>query len=475
MDYINSKNGIIGLAIGDAMGLPIKFIEREKLLENPVTCMQSGGTYEKPKGTWSDGTSLSLATMDSIIQSFGISTEDMGNRFVNWMQNADYTASGERFEIGRTTFKALSKFEKDRQPFESGLLSEDSNGNGALSRMLPIAYYCYSAHLQTKDIYDVVKKACSITHCHEISVLGCYIYVLFAVRLLDGQSKYDSYREIQKIGFSQFSRQSIDAYKRILKHNINELELDEIKSGSYIVETLEAVLWVILHTENYNQAIIGAINLGNDADSIGACTGGLAGIIYGLETINPNWRIDLKKYSYIRAICEEFDKALYPSSSKLEKKRQVLGNEDKIIKIIQGDITKLNVDAYINSANNSLLGGEGVDGAIHRAAGPELLAKCKELNGCDTSEAKITLGYNSKAKYIIHTVAPKWYDSHSMDKEEMLKKCYINSFALAKDFGCKTIAVPCIGMGIYGCPVEIGGKIAIEFALSIARQPDSRI
>ena len=472
MGFVNSKDGIIGLAIGDAMGLPVKFVERDKLLEHPVVEMQSGGTYEKAKGTWSDSTSLSLATMDSIIHCFGISTEDMGNRFVNWMQNSEYTANDERFEIGRTTYKALSKFEKDRLPFESGLPSEDSNGNGALMRMIPIAYYCYSASLQVKDIYDIVKRTCYITHCHEVSILGCYIYVLFAVKLLEGKSKFDAYKEVQKNGYSQFSRSSIDAYKRVLKQNINELGLDDIKSGGYIVESLEAVLWVILQTENFNQTVIGAINLGNDTDSIGACSAGLAGIIYGLESINPEWRIDLKKYTYIRAMCDEFDKALRSSSKKFDVDKPVLGNEDRIIKIIRGDITKLNVDAYVNSANNSLLGGDGVDGAIHLAAGPKLLEKCRELNGCDTSEAKITFGYNCKAKYIIHTVAPKWYDSHSMDKEDMLKKCYENSYALAMDFGCRRIAFPCIGMGVYGCPVEIGGKIAVDFAVSVARKVD---
>ena len=475
MGYIKSKNGIIGLAIGDAIGLPIKFVEREKLLENPVTKMTSGGTYEKSKGTWSDGTSLSLATMDSIIHSYGISTEDMGNRFVNWMQNSDYTANGERFEIGKTTYKALSKFEKDRQPFESGLLSEESNGNGAMMRMLPIAYYCHSANLHSKDIYDIVKRVCYITHCHEISILGCYIYVLFAVKLLDGNSKYDAYKEIQKNGYSQFSRSSVDAYKRILKQNIADLDISEINSGGYIVESLEATLWVILNTETFNQSIIGAINLGNDTDSIGACTGGLAGIIYELESINPEWRIDLKKYSYIRSMCEEFDKALIPSNNKIEKEKKNNEKVKKIIKIIKGDITRLSVDAYVNAANNSLLGGGGVDGAIHESAGPQLLEKCRELEGCDTSEAKITFGYNSKAKYIIHTVAPKWYDSHSLDKEDMLKRCYINSIELARDFNCKRIAFPCLGMGVYGCPIEIGGKIAIDTIISEIERDDSVI
>ena len=336
--------------------------------------------------------------------------------------------------------------------------------------MIPIAYYCHSANLQTKDIYDVVKRVCYITHSHEVSVLGSYIYVLFAIKLLEGKSKFDAYREVQKNGYSQFSRSAIELYHRVLKKNIYECDLSEIISSGYVVNSLEAILWVILQTENFNQAIIGAINLGNDTDSIGAGVGGLAGIIYGLGSINPEWRIDLKKYTYIREICQEFDKALSSSSKKFDVPKLVYGNEEKMIKIIQGDITKLNVDAYVNSANNSLLGGDGVDGAIHRAAGLDLLEKCKELAGCDTSEAKITRGYNSKANYIIHTVAPKWYDSHSEDKETMLKKCYENALALAGDFACKRIAFPCLGMGVYGCPIEIGGKIAIEFALSVARR-----
>ena len=155
---MNSKDGIIGLAVGDAMGVPIEFMSRDKLMDNPVTQMLDRGSHNQPKGTWSDDTSLTLATMDSIIHCFGISTEDMGNRFVNWMEKSEYTATGERFDIGRTTLIALAKFEKEGHPFESGSSAEDSNGNGSLMRMLPIAYYCYSAHLQPNDILDVVKK-----------------------------------------------------------------------------------------------------------------------------------------------------------------------------------------------------------------------------------------------------------------------------------------------------------------------------
>ena len=136
------------------------------------------------------------------------------------------------------------------------------------------------------------------------------------------------------------------------------------------------------------------------------------------------------------------------------------------IEIIKGDITKLELDAIVNAANNSLLGGGGVDGAIHIAAGPELLTECKKLNGCKDGEAKLTKGYNLKAKYVIHTVAPKWYDNRVKNKEELLRNCYINSYKLAKENNIKTIAFPCIGMGVYMCPLEIGTRISIEEAIN---------
>ena len=472
---MNSRDGIIGFAIGDAMGVPVEFMAREKLLQNPVTTMLERGTHDQAKGTWSDDTSMTLATMDSIINCFGISTVDMGNRFLEWLENGKYTTNGKRFDVGRTTLVSLARFEKTGQPFESGASSEDSNGNGSLMRMLPIAYYCFSSNMKPEDVFDIVKKVSCITHAHEVSILGCYIYVLYAMKLLENKSKYEAYREIQNINYSKFSRSAVSLYNRILKKGINTLELEDIRSTGYIVDTLEAVFWTFLNTDNFNQAIIGAINLGDDTDTIGACTGGLAGIVYGLKSINPEWRIDLKKYTYIRIMCDKFDTVLRSSNKKFEKDDLVYGNEEKIVKIIQGDITKLNVDAYVNSANNSLIGGDGVDGAIHNAAGYDLMQKCKELNGCDTGEAKITRGYNSKAKFIIHTVAPKWYEAQMGDKQKILRKCYDNSILLAKDFECKRIAFPCLGVGVYGCPIDISAKIAINFAISEARKKDSEI
>lgn len=309
---IDSKSGIIGLAIGDAMGVPLEFCNREDLMQNITMEMKESNIDGIPKGSWSDDTSMTLATIDAIVSDNCINCNKIANNFVQWVKNAKYTPSNKTFDIGRTCLRSILRFEaKEDVAQNCGGKSEMDNGNGSMMRILPLVYYCYSRKMTENEIYKVVREVSSITHGHEISIMGCFIYVMFGIELLKGKDKKIAYEYIKSINYEiYFNENTVSRYSRIIDNKINEYVIDEIKSTGFIIDTLEATLWVLLNTNSYNQAIIGAINLGDDADTVGACVGGLAGICYGLETINQLWKNDLQKYDYINNLCDKFNMVL---------------------------------------------------------------------------------------------------------------------------------------------------------------------
>lgn len=303
------KDSLYGFVIGDALGVPVEFEERKKLMNSPVTTMKGYGSYDVPEGTWSDDTSMTLATMDSIIKQEGtINCNDIADKFCNWLNNADYTATNEVFDVGITTKYALMRYWNDKiDATKCGGTSLSENGNGSLMRMLPIALYCYYKKLKDKEILETISKVSSITHAHEISIMGCYIYVRYVMFLLYGKDKLVAYSMIKCLDYSMFSKEKNTIYERILKEDISKFDLNDIKSSGYIVETLETVLWVILNCNNYNESVIGAVNLGGDTDTIGAITGSIAGILYGYNNINANWLAKLRNKECLDKIIEEFE------------------------------------------------------------------------------------------------------------------------------------------------------------------------
>ena len=307
------KDALYGFVIGDAMGVPLEFMSREKLNQHPVTKMIGDGSHNLPKGIWSDDTSMTLATMDSISTTHAIDCDDIANRFCDWINYGKYTATNLVFGVGKITRNALFRYwNQKKDATKCGGTSYLENGNGSLMRMLPIAFYCYNRHLNSKEIYSIVKDVSSITHAHEISILGCYIYVCYIRLLLSGKNKLDSYQLLSQQNYTMFSSDSLEQYQRILNSELLFLSVEEISSSGYVVSTLEAALWVILHTDSFAQAIIGSINLGNDADTVGAITGSMAGILYGYSSIPQKWIDSLEGKdslnSYLSSFVHTMDK-----------------------------------------------------------------------------------------------------------------------------------------------------------------------
>ena len=241
---IDSKNGVIGLAIGDAMGVPLEFCIREKLQKNITIEMLGYGSHNVPKGTWSDDTSMTLGLIDAINKTGNIVPSDIADNFVKWAEKAEFTATGVRFDIGRTCLRAIVNYEKGINPTECGLDDEFSNGNGSLMRILPLIYYCYAKKMNNADIYKVVRDVSSITHRHEISIMGCYIYVLDPICIDDIQSRIDISINYQRL--KEKSKFKIYFKKLIILFLINKVDIfceedDKSKMKNALIKSFKSI------------------------------------------------------------------------------------------------------------------------------------------------------------------------------------------------------------------------------------------
>lgn len=295
---------IVGVAVGDALGVPVEFKKRGTFR---VTEMQGCGTHNQPPGTWSDDTSLTLALADNLFPDGVQDTPDLESiawGFTEWYDNAAYTPHGKVFDVGNATAKAVKRLKEGVAPEQAGGAGERDNGNGSLMRIAPLAFYMYGIQ-KPEERFRIVKAVSSLTHAHEWSVAACYIYVEMLNKLRMGRKKKEAYTELREDfarGVPFIDKATLARFGRILENDISALPEEEIRSSGFVIDTLEAALWCFLTTDTYKDAVLKAVNLGDDADTTGAVTGGLAGLAYGLESIPQKWRDQLAAHEEVRRI-----------------------------------------------------------------------------------------------------------------------------------------------------------------------------
>lgn len=253
------RDTVYGAAVGDALGVPYEFKGRDSF---ECAGMVSGGTHGQPAGTFSDDTSMMLATSDSIRVCGRVDVRDMRGRFYDWLRKGAYTADGTVFDVGNTVATALSE--------GRGCEGERSNGNGSLMRIAPLAY--------TAADDDEVRAVSAITHAHRTSTESCVCFVKLIRNLIGGNSlqlslKY-SIPEGERFAFLA----DVASWPR-----------SEVRSGGYVIDTLGAAIWCFANTDTYADCVLAAVNLGSDTDTTACVAGALAGAVYGYRVIPDEW------------------------------------------------------------------------------------------------------------------------------------------------------------------------------------------
>ena len=301
--------GLICSAVGDALGLPVEFKTREELKDNPVLEMQGFGSHLAASGSWASSTSMIIALMESIRECGTVNQSDILHKLSRWLYLADYTVGSEIINPNATITQAIGRFKKGYTPDECGETFEFASDNGALARILPIAFLCYNYNIQGKQRYDLVKKVTRLTHATEKCILANMIFVNYACFLLEGYYPAVALQKLQQEDYSFFSEACVESFSRILKDNLATLPEDAIQAHSDVIESLEAAIWSLVTTRNFEQALLRAVNLGHDTDYIGALTGGLAGLYYGIQGIPKRWQNQLRKLPELEAYADGFSKA----------------------------------------------------------------------------------------------------------------------------------------------------------------------
>ena len=304
------KAGIFGVVVGDALGCPVQFESRDVVAEHPVTQMRGQGAFNLPQGSWTDDSSLTLALLDSICEKGTVDLDHIMGNFVAWLDDGKFTPYGYSFDVGIGTENAILRYKKHGDPGSCGGTKETDNGNGSLMRILPACLYCCVKGLETDEAVALVDQVGSLTHAHLRSRIACGLYYFMVDTVLSEMgSMPERLQAGLDRGFAFYERTlgepgELEHYRRLRDLSaFASVPAEEIASSGYVVDTLEAVVWSLITTGSFKEALLKAVNLGWDTDTVGAIAGGLGALYYGFEGIPAEWIEVLKKREWIAELC----------------------------------------------------------------------------------------------------------------------------------------------------------------------------
>lgn len=283
---------LLGLASGDAVGTTVEFRAKDSF--TPLTTMQGGGPFNLKAGQWTDDTSMALCLAQSLVTCRGFDAGDQMNRYLNWWRWGYFSSTGECFDIGGTVARALGKFALDGNPY-AGSEAPDSAGNGSLMRLAPAVLYYYPDRQQALEYAEASSRT---THAAPEAIASCRLFAQYLLNALSGKDKEETLSALEELPPQENLRQiALGSYRQKPRSAIH--------GTGYCVQSLEAALWCFYHGADFEETILLAANLGDDADTTAAIVGQLAGAFYGVEGIPQAWRDRLWQYEDIDTLARQ--------------------------------------------------------------------------------------------------------------------------------------------------------------------------